>query len=399
VPSYRILGSVGFGISRHARSRKGRGLFRKVPDPKEVGDRLGRLARRMLRDAVVRSGAKGDRYIVELKLHPAAPLGTLSVQPDGEIVLRAETSTLGPGYHAHVIEKVTPILDELDYAWTDTFDLAATQAAMCAWLADELRGNGQVKIGVPDTRRFRSDAPVLTALGPRDAAWRAGVLADPVRAADAFAWWQTGPGRDALARALIAMSLEVPWREPLDKDERELMTEVDEDLRAARKADATLPLPYAEWKELLMHLGSEDEDVNEKVGDHKAVLGYRRHDIEIELSGGWHVVIPGAFAGHWEDEGAKYWATDGDRMIEFSSLTANDETDSAKLLAVAPEKYEVIDRLVDENRHGRAEGFVEDETPILIGLMCQAPHVGILTCKGGTREWALATWRSLQQKI
>src|SRR6185503_9999811 len=39
-PSYRILGSVGFGILRHARSRKGRGLFRKAPDPREVGDRL-----------------------------------------------------------------------------------------------------------------------------------------------------------------------------------------------------------------------------------------------------------------------------------------------------------------------------------------------------------------------
>ncbi|HEX5063451.1 MAG TPA: hypothetical protein VFV99_28940 [Kofleriaceae bacterium] len=393
---------MGFGISRHARSRKGRGLFRKAPDPKEVGDRLGRLARRMLRDAVVRSGAKGDRgeyrYIVELKMHPVAPAGTLSVQPDGEIVLKVETSTLGPGYHAHVIDKVTPILEELDYVWTDTFDPAATQAAMCAWLADELRGNDKVTIGVPDTRRFRVDAPVLTALGARDAAWRDAVLADPAKAADAFAWWQTGPGRDVLARALITMSLEVPWREPLDKGERELMTEVDEDLRAARKADPALPLPYPEWKELLMHLGIEDEDVNEKVGDRTSTLGYRRHDIEIELSGGWLVVIPGAFAGHWEDDGAKYWATDGDRMIEFSSLTANDETDSAKLLAVAPEKYEVVERLVDGNHHGRAETFEENDVPILVGLMCNAPHVGILTCKGGTREWALATWRSLQQK-
>ena len=387
---------MGFGISRHARSRKGRGLFRKAPDPKEVGDRLGRLARRMLRDAVVRAGAKGDRYIVELKLHPVAPLATLTVQPDGEIVLKAETATLGPGFHAHVIDKVTPILDELDYVWTDTFDPAATQAAMCAWLADELR-TGHVKVGMPDLRRFRVDAPVLTALGPRDAAWRDAVLADPARSVDAFAWWQAGPGRAELAHALIAMSFEVPWREPLDGAERELMTEVDEYLRAARKADPALPLPYAEWKELLMHLGIEDEDVNEKVGERTSTLGYRRHDIEIELSGGWHVVVPGAFAGHWEDDGAKYWATDGERMIEFSSLTANDETDSAKLLAVAPEKYEVVGRFADGHRHGRAEAFEENDTPIVIGLVTEAPHVGILTCKGGTRDWALATWRSVHQ--
>ncbi|HEY5951949.1 MAG TPA: hypothetical protein VIV40_40915 [Kofleriaceae bacterium] len=400
LPSYRILGGVGFGIHRHARSRKGRGLFRKAPDPREVGDRLGRLARRMLRDAVIRSGAKGDgadyRYIVTLKLHPGAPPATMTVQDTGEILLDAETSSLGPGYHAHVMQRVSSILDELDFVWSDEDDAAATGAAMCAWLADQLRGAGQVRIGIPAARRFRIAAPVLTALGPRDAAWRDAVLADPSKGADAFPWWQTGPGREELSRALLALSLEVPWREPLDKTERELMTEVDEDLRAARKADPALPLPYPEWKELLMHLGIEDEDVNEKAGDRTSLLGYRRHDLEVELSGGWQIVLPGSLVGHWEDDGAKYWATDGDRAIEFSSLTATDELDSAKLLAVAPERYEVIERLVEDHRHGRAEAFDQDGTAIVIGLMCTAPHVGILTCKGGTRDWALATWRSLQ---
>jgi hypothetical protein len=396
-PSYRILGSVGFGIHRIARSRKGRGLFRKAPDPREVGDRLGRLARRMLRDGVKRAGAKQDRYIVELQLHPAAT-ATLTVQPDGELALKGDISALGPGYCAHLIERVAPILDELDYAWTEPWNRAATEEEICAWLVGELFGKDQVRIGLPDTRRFRIDAPVLMPLGPRDETWRDAVLADPMHARHSFAWWETGPGREELSRALLALSFEVPWREPLDKDERELMSNVDEDLRAARKADAALPLPYAEWKQMLMHLGIEDEDVNEKARDWKATLGYRRHDLEVELSGDWRIVIPGSFVGHWEDDGAKYWATDGDRAIEFSSLTANDEHDSAKLLAVAPERYPVLERIADNERHGRAEAHVEDEIPIVIGLMCVAPHVGILTCKGGSQDWALATWRSLRRK-
>ncbi|HEY5924308.1 MAG TPA: hypothetical protein VIV11_21675 [Kofleriaceae bacterium] len=388
---------MGFGIHRHARSRKGRGLFRKAPDPREVGERLSRLARRMLKGAVNRSGTKQDRYIVELQLHPAAAPATLTVQADGELVLKADTTALGPGYHAHALERISPILDELDYVWTDTFDLAATQTATLAWLAEQLRSDTSIKVGLPAARRFRIDAPVLTALGPRDAAWRDAVLADPARGADAFAWWDTGPGREPLARALLALSLEVPWREPLDKAERELMASVDEDLRAARKADPALALPYPEWKELLMHLGIEDEEVSNHAGDREPTLGYRRFDLEVELSGGWHIVIPGSLVGHWEDDGAKYWATDGDRAIEFSSLTANDELDSEKLLAVAPERHPVLERLVDGARHGRAESHEEDGTPILIGLMCQAPHVGILTCKGGTQEWALETWRSLRR--
>ncbi len=389
---------MGFGIHRHARSRKGRGLFRRAPDPREVGERLGRLARRMLRDAVVRAGAKEGRFLVELALHPAAPRGTLGVAPDGEIVLRAETATLGPGYHAHVIERVSPVLDELDYTWTDSFDPDETRAAMCAWFAGELRGEEQVRIGMPKARRFRVDAPVLTALGPRDAAWRDAVLADPLRAADAFAWWDTGPGHEARSRALLAMSLDVPWREPLDAAERELMTDVDEQLRAAREADPALALPWPEWKEMLAHLGIEDEDVSEKAGDGTPVLGYRRCDLEVELSGGWVVCQPGSMVSHVEDDGARYWATDGDRAIEFSSLTAPDESDSAKLLAVAPERYPVIERLAEGERHGRVEAFEEKGVPVAICLMAQAPHVAILTCKGGTPDWAIATWRSLRRR-
>jgi hypothetical protein len=384
-------------MHRYARSRRGRGLFRKAPDPREVGERLDRLARRMLRDRVVRAGAKQDRFVVELKCHPAASPATLTVEPDGQLVLRGDAAALGPGYQAHVVAAVSPILDELDYVWSEPFDLAATQAAMCAWLADQLRASGQIRIGIPAARSFRVDAPVLTALGPRDAAWRDAVLADPLHGRDAFAWWDTGPGREARSRALLAMALEVPWREPLDEAERALMIEVDEDLRAARDADPALALPWPEWKQLLAHLGIEDEDVTAKAGDARPTLGYRRHDIEVDLSGGWVVVQPGSFVGRWEDDGAKYWATDGDRAIEFSSLTAPDERDSAKLLAVAPERHEVVERLVDGERHGRAEAFEDGGTPILVGLMCAAPHVGILTCKGGSREWALATWRSLRR--
>lgn len=396
---------MGLGnIDLRARSRKGRGLFRKAPDPRDLGDRLGRLTRRMLRDAVVRSGAKGDRYIVELKL--AAMTSRLIVTPDAELHVHVDAFALGPGYVAHLVDKLAPILDELELVWTEPFELAATQAASCTALAEELRaagepgaGTAQIEIGLPAERRFRIDAPVLTALGPRDAAWRDAVLADPMHARDAFAWWELGPGREERARALLALSFDVPWREPLDKAERELMERVDEDLRAARKADPALALPYAEWKELLMHLGIEDEDVNEKAAatSSSSLLGYRRHDLEVELQGGWHIVMPGSLVGRWDDDGAKYWATDGDRAIEFSSLTAPEETDSAKLLAVAPEHHDVIERLVDGARHGRAEAFDESGTPILVGLMCEAPHVGILTCKGGTREWALATWRSVRR--
>lgn len=387
--------AVGFRTDHVARSRKGKGLFRRGPDAKDVADRLGWLARRTLRDVFARAGTRDDRFIVELKLHDAAPVASLIVEPDATLVMRADASALGPGYVAHLAERIAPILDELDYVWAEPVDLAALQATTCTWIADQLRGAGQVRFGVPDKRRFRIAAPVLTPLGPRDEAWRAAVLADPMHAADVLPWWDTGPGRDERARALLSIAFEVPWREPLDDAERELMTRVDEQLRAARKAAPALALPWPEWEELLAHLGIEDEDISARAGERAPMLGYRRHDLEIDLSGGWRVVVPGSLVGRWEDDGAKYWATDGDRAIEFSSLTAPDETDSAKLLAVAPEHHPVVERIADGDRCGRAEAYEDSGVPILIGLMTRAPHVGILTVKGGTQDWALATWRSL----
>lgn len=352
----------------------------------------------MYKDAVARAGFSKDRYLADLVLFAGAPRATFTIGSDAELTISGDAAPLGPAFIAELVDKVTPILDELDFVWTEPFDLAATQAAMCAWLAGELRDREQVRIGAPATRRFLIDAPLLSPLGPRDAAWRDAVLADPSRAADAFPWWEREPGRLERARALIAMWSEVPWREPLDADERERMKAVDDDLRAARKADTDLALPWADWKELLAHLGIDDEDVTAKASGATPAIGYRRHDLDVELSGGWHVRLPGAMVGRWEDDGGRYWATDGDRAIEFTSFTVDGEQDSAKLLAVAPEAHPVVDRFAEAGAHGRAEAFTDDDVPVVVGLVAAAPHVGILTVKGGDQAWALATWRSLVQR-
>ncbi|HTL35928.1 MAG TPA: hypothetical protein VL326_22515 [Kofleriaceae bacterium] len=388
---------MGFPFAYRAKSRKGKGLFRKAPDPREVGDRFGRLLKRMQGSAVLRAAWKGDRYLAELEVSALVPPISLVVGDDAELAISGD-ATFGPAVIADVSARMAPILEELDFVWvSEPPALEGAQAMLCVKLRDTLqKTDGPVRIGVP-ARKFLIDAPILTALGPRDAAWRDGVSADASRARDAFPYWQTGPGQAALARALVAMWLEIPWREPLDREERDLFKQVDEDLRAARKAK--LDVPWRAWQELLRHLGIEDEDVDEHA---KAAsdpeIGYRRYDLEAELSGGWSVHLPGSMISHWEDEGARYWATDGDRVVEFSSLTAEEERDSAKLLAVAPEAHEVIERFVDGDRHGRAEAFEDDGVPVVIGLVACAPHVGIVTCKGGEREWALSTWRSLRNR-
>ena len=146
------------------------------------------------------------------------------------------------------------------------------------------------------------------------------------------------------------MWLEVAWREPLDAAERAVMERVDEDLTAAYKANPELPLPFAEWSELLEWLGADDAHAHEIRGligstpVPDVLIGYRRHLLEIEPAGGWTMDRGGASAGRYDEEGM-WWATDGDRVVELTTLTADAETDSQKLLDVAAPIHPVVARI------------------------------------------------------
>jgi hypothetical protein len=372
---------VGFGIDLRARSRKGKGLFRRAPDAHDVAERLGWLSRRLFK------GARVGKSFSQLTLLPGAPPLTITVEPDAELTIRGDTASLGPGYHADALARLAPLLDELDVVWTaPPPSLAELQAHATAWLVEQLRA-GPVRWGVE--RPFVVDAPVLTPLGPRDAAWRDAVLAGG-SPADAFPWWDAGPARATLARALLALWHEVPWREPLDDRERDIMRTVDEDLRAARAAG--LPVPTGAWGELLVHLGKPEPDL--PPGD---PIGYRRHDLDVDLTGGWRATLPASFVGGWDDDGARYWATDGDRVVDFTSMTAHEETDSERLLAVAPEQHPVIATRADATLRGRAEAFDDAGVHIVVGLVADAPHVGIFTVKGADDDFALRVWRTLRR--
>jgi len=138
--------------------------------------------------------------------------------------------------------RLAPVLDEIDYAWDDA---PAAADAMLAWLAGELAAGATadrmpeagVSCSMPRSRpRWAARRCVARCRDRRSA-----------RCADAFAWWERGPGRRrALARTAGDVA-RVPWREPIDKAERGLMKSVDADLRAAHEADGELALPWAEW--------------------------------------------------------------------------------------------------------------------------------------------------------
>lgn len=385
---------MGFRFERRARSRRARtgvrSWFGKPPAAREVAGRLRRLLPRLWKDAEIAGSAA--RHTVQL--HRFAPALRIAVDADAAIAVEAEAEMVGPGYCEEIVARLSPVLDELDYAWDDA---RPPREAMLGWLAGELAA-GATRIGMPEGRAFRVDAAVQTAMGPRDAAWRDAVLADPAAGVDAFAWDVRGPGRRERSSALLAMWHEVPWREPLDKDELALMKRIDGELAAAQRADGELALPYAEWAELAGYLGDAGraaELAGQATGP--AAIGYRRFDMVLDVAG-WSLTLPGSFVGRWEDGGERYRATDGRRVVELAQFETT-EHDPDRLIDVAPPLHPVIERISDGPRRGRAEACDEDAVHIVHGLVAVAPHVAILTCKGAARDepWALATWRGLRR--
>ena len=85
---------MGFPFTYRAKSRKGRGLFRKAPDPREIGDRFGRLIKRMYGEAVTRAAWKGERYVAELEIGSLASV-SLVVGADAELEVTGD-ATFGP---------------------------------------------------------------------------------------------------------------------------------------------------------------------------------------------------------------------------------------------------------------------------------------------------------------
>ena len=365
----------------------------KAPTADEVGERLERLARRVLKRAVIDASPRR----VTFRLHPFAAPTRIVVLPNGDLEVKGDTTALGPGYHSQVDLRVAPILDELDYAWLEQDE--DVEAEHLAWLAGKLAADGPVRIGMPAGRTFAVDAPVLTSLGPRDAAWRTAVIADPTKGRDAFAWWAPGPGTEARSRALLAMWHEVPWRRPIVDDETALLQRVHNWLAAAHAADPALELPWPDWCSLVDALALDDvlaAEVRTRGGKGMPTIGYRRHDLYAELSGGWTIRLPGALVGGWEDDETRYVATDGFRAIELTTMTAAPGLISDALLAVAPEAHPVIARRSEGTLRGRAEAYDEDGVHVVHGLVVDAPHIAIVTCKGD-EMWALATWRSLRR--
>jgi hypothetical protein len=393
-----------------------------------------------------RFGRDGDgNPAVLVNLHPCAEDVEIAVPETGQVVASAKTSTVGPGYHAYLCDLLHQLGDAMAIDWNGPDDESGTgdetgyfqtgdrqklEVEFLHWLRGVVKivndGLGQdyqwMMISMAIGHHYRHHGPLVTPMGPRDTQWLDAVAEDPSQGIDLFPWWPQGIGAAFyLGRALAALWRDVRWRAPLTDDEGRLLMDVHLDLGRAYQLDPSLDYPWREWREVMDHVEahfgyveSASDDVEAEVqrraaaiGEEpsKPLIGYRRLPVQVDLTDGWSIEIPGEMAEEWDEEGL-WTARDDRRVVSFKSYSLTRD-DGSK-----PDAREILDglRLPDGRR-------LEHRHEDMIGRAVVAPPradddpgwqlIGHSVIDGGLaacniifgdrdeRDWAIATWKSL----
>jgi hypothetical protein len=295
-----------------------------------------------------------------VEVHPGAEEVELCVPEPGRLIACAKTSSAGPGYHIFLCDLLRRLGQRFHLQWhapdaedgtgdeTGYFfdnDPETPRQEMLRWLAalahvvtdQEFAEDSHIRmVSMPLGYSYPEQQGILTPLGPRSADWFRQVAEAPVRGIDFFPWWPVGIGSAFfLGRALCRMWQEVRWRPPETDAEGELLMDVHLDLERAFHLDDAAPIPWREWSELLEYLtehfgyiefpqgtnleGEVHARAQRAVGGPR--IGYRRGPVQVSLTGGWSIVVPGEFAEQWHDDGEQWLAWDSSRRVSFLSWT------------------------------------------------------------------------------
>lgn len=354
-----------------------------------------------------------------LQAHPCAEDVEVRVPAPGRLSVAAKTSTAGPGYHLFLCELLHQMASDFVVTWDDPDnseggddtghffkeDADGVRAEMLKWLgavAKLVIDNSQNDesrihmVSMPLGYSYPEVKAVVTPTGPRSLDWFHAVLKDPDLGISFFPWWDAGQGADFfLGRAVCRMWQEVRWRPPITEEEGELLSDVHFDLERAYHLNPEGNIPWPEWQEVVDYLndffgyvefqleGDLEPEIKrraEAAPEPATRIGYRRGQVQVVLTGGWTLTIPGHFAEEWEDDGQIWSAWFGGRTLWFSSWSMQDDNDQDR----------PAEEILDELEYGEGK-VIEHSDGDIIGRAVFAPHE-----EEGQSLWNLKAYSAVQ---
>jgi hypothetical protein len=220
-------------------------------------------------------------------LHPCEE--TVSFEyVNGNLICSAKTNSVGPGYHAYLVELLEKIGTELLITWkwnleegeeyfldeTDYYhhrDFKQLQLEMLKWLkavaksftdeADNEQCMFTMPLGYP---RMKRNYFAVSPLGfwTRELFKKiADSEVDELEWAgqDFFIWWNKEDDAQFYKKTGIALlNVECPWRYPADDKEKKLLSNIDNCFWMVTKLDMQVDLPFTDWATVKNFLNEED---------------------------------------------------------------------------------------------------------------------------------------------
>ncbi len=334
---------MGLGFLIHGAIR-GQGLLRRKPTHAELCHRLQEaifqavpdpLQHRLLRFQAVAEG-------LDVTFHPAAEPVEFRLDEGEGLTASAKTSTVGPGYHAMLVELMETIgpAAGIDWNWSDqgdgegdetgyreSRDFGALQAEMLTWLKGLgkvlLQEEGNFALSMPLHYGLVTEQFAYSPLGFWEREWfEALAIAEGERAeslaATFFPWWNH-PADAAYWRdcGLVLAWIDLPWTPPLDEAEQRLYELTVDCFFRARKLDPDIGLPMTEIEEIRELLVEE----NEPLPPRPEGIGFRRGLRRFLFGDGWSLELPGHFRERRDKDDDLF--VDGIRVVRCTSLAIN----------------------------------------------------------------------------
>jgi hypothetical protein len=375
-------------------------------------------------------GSRDDKPTLYLTLHPAAEDVEITILGPDTFTASANTSTVGPGYHIFVCDILHKLGKQFHATWHEPDDDYCDEtgffhsgdqqhvfAEMAAWLKGVAKmffdgtlsdSVHSVRLALPLDTGFESDGRATTPTGPRNVEWLKKTAENADNGRDFFAWWTPGLNAEYfLGRAKASMWTDVRWRTPINDSERETLKYVAESLRKAHSLDPTLNYPWAEWKETLGFLGSQNREwdfVMQHPESDTPAIGYRRRNVTVQLPGRWWITLPGSFSNFLPAENDALCAQDPPRAIWYSGYRFADnapqafehwrtETLKMKKDILREEDGFIAEAQIAPQTENGHEYFALTSSNVCSSGRCICT---IIFLKPEDREWAINVWKSLE---
>ena len=414
-------------------------LRAQLPNPAETAESFFSRIENWLRNRCMEMWPTTRQEITEsistlfCSIHPAAEDFELALVGPTELVVSANTSTAGPGYHVFLTSLLKELASELEASWenpgddSDEFsdetgyffsgDEALLRSEMTRWLS-ELAGTFfdgtfepddlPIALCMPLNPHFEWDAAALTALGPRDLEWLKRTSQDGERGMDFWAWPSPGFTADYyLRRALVRMWSEARWRSPVSESGSRILREVADCLKRAHELDPTLDFPWSEWKQVLDLLGEDRPELSLVASKsvETPAIGYRRKNVKVTLPGGWQITVPGSFGDFEPDQEGDYCALNPPEEIWFTAYHRSGTQAESFQVARKRMKKERADFRTDREDYSAQASVTAGknksaEPYFVLRSSNLAPNARsvctIVFPHPDRRDWAVETWRSLE---